>query len=158
MDARDVGQVRRDVALGELDHAVLHVLGVDEQDVVEDAQLLEQGGAYQPVEVGAGHQPVALGHLGRHMPGWSAPVPIPEHGSASGGPAAPAGSQRAPRQACAAASMLSGMSDRDGIRRREALTTLGGLAHRRPAGGAAAALAGGAAPAARRGHVRATPR
>ena len=44
----------------ELDLAVLHVLGVDEQDVVEDAEVLEQGGADEPVEVAAGHESVAL--------------------------------------------------------------------------------------------------
>ena len=38
VDARDVRQVGRDVAVGQLDLAVLHVLGVDEQDVVEHAR------------------------------------------------------------------------------------------------------------------------
>ena len=65
--------------------------------------------------------------------------------------------QRAPRQACAAASMLSGMSDRDGIRRREALTTLGGLGLTGVLGGAAAALTGGAAPAAAAGSCVLSP-
>ena len=62
VDAGNVGQVRRDVALGQLDLAVLHVLGMDEEDVVEHADLLEQRGAHQTVEIGARDQPVAL-HL-----------------------------------------------------------------------------------------------
>ena len=64
VDARHVRQVRRDVAVGQLDLAVLHVLGVDEEDVVEHAELLEERRAHQSVEIGARHQPVAL-HLPR---------------------------------------------------------------------------------------------
>ena len=44
----------------ELDLAVLHVLGVDEHDVVEDVEVLEQGGAHEPVEVTARDESVAL--------------------------------------------------------------------------------------------------
>jgi hypothetical protein len=80
VDPGDVGQVGRDVPVGDLDLAVLHVLGVDEQDVVEDPELLEQGRAHQAVEVAAGHEPVALGrvrvcrHLG-HAPGIGTSAP-----------------------------------------------------------------------------------
>ena len=59
--AGDVGKVGRDVAVGDLDEAVLHVLGVDELDLVEDPQLLQQGGADQPVEVAAGDEAALLG-------------------------------------------------------------------------------------------------
>ena len=55
-----VGKVRGDVALGDLDLAVLHVLRMDEQDVVEDLELLQQGCANEPVEVAAGHEAVLL--------------------------------------------------------------------------------------------------
>ena len=37
---------------------VLHVLGVDEEDVLEDAELLEQGCAHEPVEIRAGDEAV----------------------------------------------------------------------------------------------------
>ncbi len=60
-DAGDVGQVRSDVARAHLDLAVLHVLGMDEEDVVEQPELLQQGGAHQPVEVRAGDEAVANG-------------------------------------------------------------------------------------------------
>ena len=61
---RDVGvirQVGRDVVGAELDLPVLHVLRVDEEDVVEDAEVLQQGRADEAVEVGTGDQAVALG-------------------------------------------------------------------------------------------------
>jgi hypothetical protein len=57
-DLGAVGQVGGDVVLGELDLAVLHVFGMDEEDVLQDAQLLEQGGAHQPVKIRTGHQTV----------------------------------------------------------------------------------------------------
>ena len=50
------GEVKTEVL--DLDLAVLHVLGVDEQDVVEHPELLQQGGAHQAVEVAAGHESV----------------------------------------------------------------------------------------------------
>lgn len=53
-----VREVRRDVVGGQLDLSVLHVLGVDEEDVVQEAQLLQEGGADETVEVAAGDQPV----------------------------------------------------------------------------------------------------
>jgi hypothetical protein len=52
-----VGKVGGDVAVGDLDHPVLHVLGVDELDLVDEIELLEDGGAHQPVEVAARDQP-----------------------------------------------------------------------------------------------------
>ena len=64
--ARVVGEVRGDVTGAELDLAVLHVLGVDELHVVEHVEMLEKGGAHQPVEVGARDQSEALGLKLRH--------------------------------------------------------------------------------------------
>jgi hypothetical protein len=55
-DLGAVGQVGRDVVGGQLDLAVLHVLGMDEQDFVEEPELLEQGGADEAVEVAAGDE------------------------------------------------------------------------------------------------------
>ena len=52
-DLGAVGQVGRDVIGGQLDLAVLHVLGMDEQNLVEEPELLEQGGADEAVEVAA---------------------------------------------------------------------------------------------------------
>ena len=57
-DLGAVGQVGRDVIGGQLDLAVLHVLGMDEQDLVEEPELLEQGGADEAVEVAAGDESV----------------------------------------------------------------------------------------------------
>ena len=74
---RVVRQVRGDVVRAHLDLAVLHVLGVDEQDVVEHAEVLEQRRAHEPVEVRAGDEPVALGGGGSHNwvhPPWHRPV------------------------------------------------------------------------------------
>ena len=61
---RYVGQVGRDVAFANLDLAVLHVLRVDEQDVVDHVQFLQQDGADQTVEITAGHEAVLFGHEG----------------------------------------------------------------------------------------------
>jgi hypothetical protein len=58
--ARVVGKIGGDVAGAELDLSVLHVLRVDELDVVEHAEVLEEGGAHQPVEVAARHESEAL--------------------------------------------------------------------------------------------------
>ena len=68
-DARDVGKVGGDVALADLDLAVLHVLRVDEQDVLEEVELLEEGGAHEAVEVGARDEAVAVGawSVGRQL-------------------------------------------------------------------------------------------
>ena len=55
-----VGEVRGDVAVRDLDLAVLHVLGMDEQDVVEHVDFLQEGGAHETVEVAARDQPVFL--------------------------------------------------------------------------------------------------
>jgi hypothetical protein len=63
---RVVRQVRGDVTRVELDQAVLHVLGVDELDVVEHVEVLEEGGTHQPVEVRARDQSEALGLKLRH--------------------------------------------------------------------------------------------
>jgi hypothetical protein len=57
---RVVREVRRDVAGAELDLAVLDVLGVDELDVVEHAEVLEEGGTHEPVEITARHESEAL--------------------------------------------------------------------------------------------------
>ena len=46
-----VGQVRGDVVRVQLDLAVLHVLGMDEQDVVQEPQLLQKRGADEAVKV-----------------------------------------------------------------------------------------------------------
>jgi hypothetical protein len=53
-----IRQVGRDVARGELQLAVLDVLGMNEQDVVDDPQLLEQGGTDETVEVTPGDEAV----------------------------------------------------------------------------------------------------
>ena len=46
-----------------LDLAVLHVLRVDELDLVEHAQFLQQDGADQAIEVAPGHEPTLLGRV-----------------------------------------------------------------------------------------------
>jgi cytochrome P450 len=54
--ARHVGQVGEDVAFGHGHLAVLHVLGVVEDDLAEHAHFLQQHGADQAVHVAAGQQ------------------------------------------------------------------------------------------------------
>lgn len=58
--AGHVGQVGGDVAGGDGDLAVLHVLGVHELDVVDHVEFVEQHGADQAVEVAAGDEAVFL--------------------------------------------------------------------------------------------------
>src|SRR3546814_6375535 len=53
MAARHIGQVGDDVPRADLDLAVLHVLGVDEADVVDQVQVPQQHGAGQAVEIAA---------------------------------------------------------------------------------------------------------
>ena len=71
-DAGHVREVRRDVAGADLDLAVLHVLGVDEEDVVEQAELLQERGADEAVEVGAGDEAVPGGGSG--VKGHAGPI------------------------------------------------------------------------------------
>ena len=61
-DARHIGEVGGDVPLADLDLAVLHVLRVNEEDVLEEVVLLEQGGADEAVEVGPGDEAETLAH------------------------------------------------------------------------------------------------
>src|SRR3954466_14111902 len=68
-----VRQVRGDVVGADLDLAVLDVLGMDEEDVVKDAEMLQERSAHEPVEVRAGDEPIALGVRGSHS--WSHPPP-----------------------------------------------------------------------------------
>ena len=56
----DVGEVGDDVARTDLDQAVLHVLGMDELDVVEQARFAQQHAADEAVEIAAGHEPISL--------------------------------------------------------------------------------------------------
>ena len=60
MGVRRVGEVGGDVAGPDLHLPVLHVLGMDEQDVADQPELLEQHGTHQPIEVTPGDQPVSL--------------------------------------------------------------------------------------------------
>ena len=76
-DAGDVGQVGRDVAGAHVDLAVLHVLGVDEEDVVEQPELLQQRGAHEAVEVGAGDE--AVGGGGGSVYDHAGPIGIRRH-------------------------------------------------------------------------------
>jgi hypothetical protein len=57
---RVIRKIGGDVTAAELDLPVLHVLRVDEPDVVEHAEVLEEGGAHQAVEVAARHESEAL--------------------------------------------------------------------------------------------------
>ncbi|MNR17614.1 hypothetical protein D3C85_1342860 [compost metagenome] len=52
----DVRQVGGDVALGDVDLAVLHVFRVHELDVVDQPELVEQHRADQTIEITARHQ------------------------------------------------------------------------------------------------------
>jgi hypothetical protein len=75
---RRVGEVGGDVGGPDFHLPVLHVLGMHEQDVLDQPELLEQHRADQAVEVTPGNQPISLHrHLltGRQTPcrrSWSA--------------------------------------------------------------------------------------
>jgi hypothetical protein len=60
-DLRAIRQVGGDVVRRQLDLAVLNVLGVDEQNVLEDAELLQQRSADETVEIAAGDQAMRAG-------------------------------------------------------------------------------------------------
>src|ERR1700691_2688066 len=87
--AGDVRKVGRDVAASDLDEPVLHVLRVDELDLLENPELLQEGSTHQPVEVAAGNKSRPLGGLcchrcfaplawtSRGLVGSSAPDPEP---------------------------------------------------------------------------------
>src|SRR5436190_558365 len=62
----DVWKVGRDVAAGELDEAVLHILWMDERDLVEDFELFQQSSAHETVEVAAGDKTTLLNGGGCH--------------------------------------------------------------------------------------------
>jgi hypothetical protein len=81
--AGNIGQVGGDVAIGDLDEPVLHVLRMDELDLVEDPELFQQCGTDQPVEVAAGDEAALLGGMCDH--GCSFPLAWSSHkGSAAG--------------------------------------------------------------------------
>ena len=56
VSARHIGQVGGDVARSNGDFAVLHVFGVDEGDIIDEAKLGEKNRTNQAIEVAAGHQ------------------------------------------------------------------------------------------------------
>ena len=56
MAARDIGQVGGDVASRNRDPAVLHVLGMNEGDLVDQVHLFQKNAADQTIEIAAGHQ------------------------------------------------------------------------------------------------------
>ena len=64
-DLGAVGEVRRDVVGGQRDLAVLNVLRMDEQDLVQEPELLEESGADETVEVAAGDEAVGAVRRGR---------------------------------------------------------------------------------------------
>jgi hypothetical protein len=63
--ARHVRQIGRDVAGADRDLPILHVLRMDEQDVIDQVQVSQQDGADEAVEVAAGNEAVAC-RKGRH--------------------------------------------------------------------------------------------
>ena len=54
----NVGQIGGDVAFGDFDLAVLHILGMHELDFVDHLQFVEQNSADQTIEITAGNQTV----------------------------------------------------------------------------------------------------
>ncbi len=69
-----IGQVGGDVAVGDGDDAVLHILGMHELDVVDHLKMLEQHGADQAVEIAAGDK-TEFGLAGHGVPlPWFSPM------------------------------------------------------------------------------------
>ncbi len=59
----DIRQVGGDVVVRDQNGSVLHVLGVNELDLVNHVHFLEQHGTYQAVEIAPGYKAVfALAH------------------------------------------------------------------------------------------------
>ena len=55
-----LAEVGCDVAVGDIDQTVLHVLGMDKLDVIHHTQLIQQHGTHQAVKITARHQTVLL--------------------------------------------------------------------------------------------------
>ena len=72
-----VGQVGGDVAGTDLHLPVLDVLGMHEQDLPDQPELLEQHRADQSVEVAPRDQPVSLGSQGAPFSSTRALAPCP---------------------------------------------------------------------------------
>ncbi len=64
--AGHIGKIRRDVALCYLDESILHVLRMDELDLIQDPELFQQGSTDQPVEIAPGYQAALLGRVRCH--------------------------------------------------------------------------------------------
>jgi hypothetical protein len=62
MDAGHERQIGCDVPVADGNQPVLHVLGVNELDVVDQVQFAQQNRADQSVEIGPGEEAMARGH------------------------------------------------------------------------------------------------
>jgi hypothetical protein len=63
MGPRVVGHVGRNIPASDVHDAVLDVLGMNEQDLIDDVQLLEEHGGHQAVKITTRYQPIlSIGH------------------------------------------------------------------------------------------------
>jgi hypothetical protein len=56
MAARDIREIGRDIASRDGDFSVLHILWMNEGNLVDQINFLQENAAYQAVEIAAGHQ------------------------------------------------------------------------------------------------------
>jgi hypothetical protein len=72
-----IRQVGGDITVGDINLAVLHVLGVDKLDIVDQVQFIEQYGAYQAIKITAGNESEFLGRHGAvSAKGWGLKKPF----------------------------------------------------------------------------------
>ena len=64
IDAIDIGKVRRNHILVNVYQAVLHVFGMGEGNIVDNAKLFQENSANQTVHIGARDQAVFFGGVG----------------------------------------------------------------------------------------------
>ena len=58
MHALHERQIGRDIAVGDFDYAVFHVLRVDELDLIDHVQFLKDSRADKAIEIAARNEPV----------------------------------------------------------------------------------------------------
>ena len=60
--ARDIGQIGCDIPISDVDLAILHVLGVDKSDVIDQVEVLEKYRTHQSVKVAACNEAKRVAH------------------------------------------------------------------------------------------------
>ena len=60
ISSRNVWQVGSDIAVGDLNNAVLHVFQVHKRDIVNNIQVFQQYGTYEAIKITAGDKSIHI--------------------------------------------------------------------------------------------------